>query len=334
MGIKAWAALAAKQKLTPFEYEPAPLGDDDVDVKVTHCGICHSDVAMINNDWGWSRYPLVPGHEVIGTVAAIGRNVKNVVVGQRVGVGWQSSSCEHCEWCEAGKQNFCATEGATIIGRHGGWADYVRVQGQFAITIPDALASEHAAPLMCAGTTVFSPMLHFDVKPGMRVAVIGVGGLGHLAVQYLAHFGCEVTAVSSTHDKDEEAKSLGATHFIATKGTSELKNAANRFDFILSTASAGIAWVDAVNALRPGGRLAVAGGPEAMVQIPAFLLIGKEKTVSGARTGSPSDTAQMLDFSARHGIKPMINSFAMKDVNAALEFLESGKARYRVVLTA
>jgi uncharacterized zinc-type alcohol dehydrogenase-like protein len=334
MGIKAWAALGAKQKLTPYEYDPKPLADDEVDVRVTHCGICHSDVAMIDNDWGWSQYPLVPGHEAIGTVSAIGRNVKNVKIGQRVGVGWQSGSCQHCEWCEAGKQNFCLTESDTIIGRPGGWADTVRVQDQFAIPIPDAIASEFAGPLMCAGTTVFSPMLHFGVKPMMKAAVIGVGGLGHLAVQYLAHFGCEVTAISSTHAKDEEARALGATHFIATKGTDELQKAANRFDFILSTASAGIPWPDAVNALRPGGQLAVAGGPEALIQIPALLLIGKEKTVSGARTGSPSDTAQMLEFSARHGIKPMINQFPMKDVNAALDFLKSGKARYRVVLTA
>ncbi len=331
MSIKAWAAMGAKQPLQEFEFDPGPLGADEVEVKVSHCGICHSDLAMIDNDWGFAKYPLVPGHEVIGTVAAVGSSVAGLAVGTRVGVGWHAGSCGRCEWCVRGRESLCASERPLIVGRHGGWAEAVRVQAKFAVPIPAGLDSASTGPLMCAGATVFTPMVEFGVEPWMRVAVVGVGGLGHLAVQFLAKWGCEVTAVSSTHDKDDLARKLGATNFIASKGTNELKKAARSFDYIISTVDGDLPWGDFVNALRPQGRLVFVGVPSAPLQVPVFSLLA-EKSVSGAMCGSPSDTARMLAFAARHGIKPMTETFAMKDVNGALDHVRAGKARFRVVL--
>ena len=334
MTIKAYAAKSAKGKLEAFEYDAGPLGPHEVDVAVTHCGICHSDIALIDNDWHFTKYPLVPGHEVIGIVSAIGAEVEGLKVGTRVGVGWQCGSCGTCEWCATGQENFCAREKDTIVYHNGGFADSVRADWNFAVPIPDGLDSAVAGPLMCAGSTVFSPMLHFGVNGNMRAAVVGIGGLGHLAVQYLASHGCDVTAISSSHNKDEEARKFGASHFIATKDGNELKKAAGTFDFILSTVSADVNWADYIAALRPHGRLCIVGIPENDIKVPAFGIIQQEKSVTGGRCGSPSDTAAMLAFSARHGVKPMCEFFNMKDINAAVDHVRAGKARYRAVLVA
>jgi len=333
MAVKAYAVKQAKGKLEPFEYEPGPLGADEVDVKVSHCGICHSDLAMIDDDFGTSQYPLVPGHEVIGTVSAVGSAVDGVKVGQRVGVGWHNASCGRCEWCVRGRKCFCEQEKATIVGHHGGWADSVRAKWNFAVPIPDGLDPAKAGPLMCAGATVFTPMYQFGVTPSMIAAVVGVGGLGHLAVQFLAAFGCDVTAISTSHDKDEKSKALGARHFIATKGTDELKEAKGRFDFIISTVDADIPWDDYVGALRPQGRLALVGIPPKPVALNVFGLLA-EKSFSGGSCGSPSDTATMLEFAARHGIAAVTEDFALSDCNKAVGHVRAGKARFRVVLSA
>ena len=333
MTVKAYAAKKAKAPLEPYEYDPGPLGPREVEVKVISCGICHSDLAMIDDDWGMSAYPLVPGHEVIGTVSAVGSEVHDVPIGLRVGVGWHSGSCGHCEWCVRGRESLCAQERATIVHHHGGWADTVRCDSKFAIPIPDALGSADAGPLMCAGTTVFTPLVQHGVAPWMRTAVLGIGGLGHLAVKFLAAFGCEVTAISSSHDKDDLAKQLGATKFLATKGTDELKKAAGSFDLILSTVSADVPWGDYVNALRPKGKLILVGLPESDLKIPVFPLL-LERTVCGGSAGSPSDTSLMLDFAARHGITPMTERFPMADLNKAVDHVRSGKVRFRAVLEA
>ena len=332
MSIRGYAALSAKALLEPFEYEPGPLGSDEVEVKVSHCGICHSDVAMIDNDWKFTPYPLIPGHEIIGKIVAIGSDVTALKVGQRVGVGWQCGSCGTCECCQANQENFCARERDTIVFHHGGFASAVRSHWKFAMPIPDALDSDIAGPLMCAGSTVYSPMIHFDVKPGMKTAVVGIGGLGHLAVQFLAKSGCEVTAISSSHNKDEEARGFGATNFIATRGTDELKRAVGKFDFILCTVSADLPWPDYLNALRPHGRLCIVGVPESDIKVPAFGIIQQEKSVSGGRVGSPSDTIAMLNFAAKTGVKPTCEFFPMKEVNKAVDHVRAGKARYRAVL--
>jgi len=194
MAVKAYSAKAPKGRLEPFEYDPGPLGPHEVEVKVEYCGICHSDLAMIDDDWGFSAYPLVPGHEVVGTVAAVGADVEGLEVGRRVGLGWQCGSCGRCEWCGRGLESLCAKSQGTIVHHHGGWAERVRTHWKFAVPLPEALDPAVAGPLMYAGSTVFTPMKRFGVEPWMRTAVLGIGGLGHLAVQFLSAFGCEVTA--------------------------------------------------------------------------------------------------------------------------------------------
>jgi alcohol/geraniol dehydrogenase (NADP+) len=335
MSVKAYAVKGPKQALEPFEYTPGPLGPEEVEVRVTHCGICHSDIAMIDNDWGWSQYPLVPGHEVVGTIAAVGSEVHDRIrPGTRVGVGWQAGSCQRCEWCGRGKENLCyVANQPTIVGHHGGWADSVRCHWKFAVPMPEGLPSEVAGPLMCGGTTVFTPMRMFGVEPWMTTAVVGIGGLGHMAVQFLAKMGCEVTAISSSHDKDDFSRQMGATRFIATRSTDELSKAKNTFDFILSTVSSDLPWSDYVAALRPQGRLVIVGLPESDLKIPVVPLLA-ERSVTGACAGSPLDTAVMLEFAARTGMRPMVETFPMREVNRGVERVRSGKVRFRGVLVA
>ncbi len=334
MPIQAYAAKAPKGRLEPFSYDPGALGPLEVEVKVTHCGICHSDQAMIDNDWRFTAYPLVPGHEVVGAIAAIGAGVRGLAVGQRVGIGWQCGSCGECEFCRAGHETFCDKERDTIVHHHGGFSERVRSDANFAIPLPDALDSAQAAPLLCAGTTVYTPMLHHGVTANTRAAVVGIGGLGHLAVQFLAKMGCEVTAISSTHDKDEEARGFGAAHFIATRGTDELKKAAGRFDFILNTVPADLPWDDYIAALRPFGKFVTVGVPDSDIKFGVFPVIGKERSLCGGRTGSPAEMATMFNFAARHGVQAKIEKFKMADINAAMDRVRTGKMRYRVVLEA
>src|ERR1035437_3906450 len=338
MKIIAYAAKAARAHLEPFEFDAGPLGPDEVDVTVTHCGICHTDVGMVDNEWGVSTYPCVAGHETVGMVAAVGTNVdpKRLRVGQRVGVGAICGSCMNCEWCEGGKQNVCPNRVDTVMRGHlGGFATHVRASNwRFAYPIPEAIASEQAGPLLCAGTTVFTPLLRYGVRPTDRVAVVGIGGLGHLAVQYLAKWGCDVTAISSSRDKEEQARKFGAGHFIATKGTDELQKSAGSFDFILSTVSADLPWDDYLAALKPQGKLCVVGLPEKPIAVGAFSLLPVEKMIVGGIPGSVVETAQMLSFTARHGIKPMVETFPMAEADRALDHVRQGKARYRAVLVA
>lgn len=332
MKVSAFAATEAKQDLRPFTYELGEPGAMDVDIRVTHCGICHSDIAMIDNDWQWSQYPLVAGHEVVGVVERVGAGVTNVKPGDRVGLGWQCDSCGKCEFCATGRENVCAGEKDTIVGRPGGFGSHVRANARFVLPIPEGLDSAGAAPLMCAGTTVFTPMRRHKVTSGMRTAVVGVGGLGHLAVQYLAKMGCEVTAISSSHDKDEEAKKLGATKFIATKSGDELKRAARSFDFVICTASSSVDWSALVATLRPDGQFVLCGIPEKEVSIYAIPMILGETSFTGGRAGSPSDTAAMLEFSARHRVHAMTETFPFARINEGIGRTRSGKARWRVVL--
>ncbi len=323
MQIEAYAAQAAKEHLKPWQFELRELGPNEVDVRVTHCGICHTDVALVDNEWGISQYPVVPGHEIVGTVAAIGSAVERLKVGQRVGVGALCGSCMQCEWCEGGAQHVCPQVVASVV-RVNDW--------RFAHPLPEEIASEHAGPLLCAGTTVFTPLLRYRVRPTDRVAVVGIGGLGHLAVQYLAKWGCDVTAISSTPDKNEQARGFGAKHFIATRGTDELRKAARSFDFILSTVSADLPWDEYMNALRPQGKLCIVGIPEKPISVISWNLIAGERSIVGGQPGSLQETRQMLEFTARHGIQPMIEIFPMSEANAALDHTRQGKARFRSVL--
>ncbi len=330
--IQAYAAQAAGGTLEPFEYDPGTLKDEEVAINVEYCGICHSDLSMLRNEWGITQYPFVPGHEVMGTVAAIGDRVTTVKIGQRVGVGWYSHSCMHCEWCMSGSHNLCLTAEQTIVGRHGGFADQVWAHEEWVIPLPEGIDPAKVGPLFCGGATVFNPLVQFDVKPTDRVGVIGIGGLGHMALRFLQAWGCDVTAFSTNPDKEAEARELGANHFINSRDPDALKAVANSFDLILSTVNADLDWEAYISALRPMGRLHFVGVVPHAIQAHAFSLIPGQKSLSGSPVGSPSTTVKMLDFVARHNIEPIVEMFAFSQVNEALAHLEAGKARYRIVL--
>ena len=333
MPIHAFAATSRGATLEPFEYDPGELRPTEVEIAVESCGICHSDLSMIDNEWGLTQYPLVPGHEVSGTIHAVGRQVVELEVGQRVGLGWQSGNCRHCNPCHTGREQLCVdAPEATIVHRHGGFADRVRCDERWAIPIPDGLDPRTVGPLLCGGTTVWSPMLHYGVRPGMQAAVVGIGGLGHMALQFLEQIGCEVTAITTSKDKAAEAAAFGATDTLATKDSDDLKRAAGRFDFILSTVSASLPWDQYIAALAPQGTLCICGVPDKPVQFNAFGLIDKERRVVGGRTGSPADTAALLKFCAANEVGPKCEYFPMQEINVAIQHVRDGKARYRAVL--
>jgi uncharacterized zinc-type alcohol dehydrogenase-like protein len=330
--IHGLAAHAAGAELLPFRYEPGELGAQEVEIDISHCGICHSDLHLISNDWGISHYPFIPGHEIIGKVAAVGSGVHSLQPGQRVGLGWQSNSCGECEWCIRGMENLCASAEATCVHRHGGYASRVRANARFVIPIPDALVSEHAAPLLCGGITVYNPLRSHEINPSSRVGVIGIGGLGHMAIQFARVFGAEVTAFSTSAAKEEEARALGAHNFVNTRETRSLKKVSGSLDFILSTVNADQDWSIYIQALRPTGTLCFVGIPPSNVSLQVFPLIAGIRSVTGNPTGSPFRIREMLDVAARHGVKAQTEVFPMAKANEAIERVKKNKIRYRAVL--
>lgn len=330
--IRAWAATTAKGRLERFDYDPGPLAAEDVEVAVDYCGLCHSDLSMIDNEWGMSGYPLVAGHEVVGRVVAVGAGVKGLVVGQRVGVGWSSASCMHCGCCLGGDQHLCGALRPTIVGRHGGFADRVRAHWAWAIPLPEGIRPEAAGPLFCGGITVFTPLLDYGIRPTDRVGVVGIGGLGHMAIRFARAWGCEVTAFTSSAAKHEEAKSLGAHRVVSSTDSKAIAALAGSLDLIVVTANVKLDWTALIAALGPRGRLHVVGAVLEPIPVPVFSLLLGQKQVSGSPTGSPTGIAKMLAFCARHGIEPMVEAFPMSRINEALDHLRAGKARYRVVL--
>jgi uncharacterized zinc-type alcohol dehydrogenase-like protein len=333
MKTSGYAAMEAHGQLTAFEYDLGPIGDHQVDVKVETCGICYSDVSMIDNHWGMTTYPFVPGHEIIGTIESLGSHVKHLKVGQRVGIGWESGSCGTCESCMTGHQNLCASSVPTVLGPYGGFAERVRAQAGFAIPIPDTLDAAAAGPLLCGGITVFSPMLENNVKPTHRVAVIGIGGLGHMAIKFLRAWGCEVTAFSHSPAKEDEAKQFGAHHFVVSSNPDEVMKCANSFDYIISTVNKLEDLTPYLVTLRPKGKLVLVGVVVEPLQFGMFPMLVGEKVITSGAIGSPASIATMLDFAARHNILPLTENFKFSQVNEAIERLREGKVRYRAVLS-
>lgn len=330
--IQGLAAHAAGAELLPFRYDPGPLGLHEVEIGISHCGICHSDIHLIANDWGISQYPFIPGHEIIGTVKAVGSEVHALQVGQRVGLGWQSNSCGQCEWCTQGMENLCPASEATCVHRHGGYADRVRANARFVIPIPDALPSEQAAPLLCGGITVYNPLRTHGINPSSRVGVVGIGGLGHIAIQFARVFGAQVTAFSTSAAKEEEAREMGAHHFVNTRETKAMRDTVGTLDFILSTINADQDWSSYIQALRPTGTLCFVGVPPSPVAIHAFPLISGLRSITGNPTGSPYRLREMLDVAARHGVKAWTEAFPMDKANEAIEKVKKNKVHYRAVL--
>lgn len=330
--VAAYAAPEAHAPLQPFSYSIEKLEEHEVLIEISHCGICHSDLHLIDNDWRSSKYPLVPGHEVVGFVRAKGSKVSRLELGARVGVGWQAGACLECNPCVDGQENLCRQSVATAVGRYGGFGSHIAVDGRFAFELPEGLDAATAAPLLCGGITVYSPFRHYDVRSWHKVGVVGIGGLGHLALQFARAMGCEVTAFSSTDAKKEEAHTLGAHHFIATKDPSWAKAARGTLDFILVTATADLDWTPYVRALAPNGKLCFVSGASSLINVPIDMLLNGQKRIGGSIIGGRAAMREMLEFAAHHNVKSMAEIRPMSEVNAALDHLKAGKARYRMVL--
>jgi uncharacterized zinc-type alcohol dehydrogenase-like protein len=333
MTIKAWVASAAKQKLALQDVDLGPLGVEDVEVEVEHCGLCHSDVSVLNNEWGISQFPAILGHEVVGRVTALGSGTKGLKVGQRVGVGWTSSTCMHCHECMTGNQHLCVKAVPTILGHRGGFASHVRCHWAWAIPLPEGLQYADAGPLLCGGITVFHP-LELYAKPTGRVGIVGIGGLGHMAVKFAAAYGCEVTAFTSSESKFDEAREFGAHRVASTRNPASIGKLAGTIDLLIVTANVSLDWNALIGTLAPKGRMHVVGAVPEPIPVPIFPLLLGERCVSSSPTGSPVDIGMMLRYAARHGIAPQTEHFPMRQINEAFARLEAGKARYRIVLDA
>ncbi len=327
MNISGFAAHKPKTLLKEFSYT-GQLNPNDVLIQITHCGICHSDIHLIDNDWKISKYPFIPGHEVIGLVKGLGDGVEHLSEGQRVGVGWQAGACLNCEFCLQGDENCCSQNQPTCVGRNGGFAEHIIIDSRFAFPIPKKLESENAAPLLCAGITVYSPLAKF-VRPKQKVGVIGIGGLGHLALQFARAYGCEIIAFSGSQDKKKEALSFGAHHFVSTK---EINKTKESVDILLSTVSADIDWPKWLHVLRPNGKIIVLGASPSDIKVSPGVLIGGQKSIIGNNIGGRAMMVEMLNFAARHGIKAKTEVLPLAQVNKAIEKVRNNQARYRMVL--
>lgn len=330
--VKAYAAMEKNGKFEPFEYELGEIGPNEVDITVESCGICHSDLSMLENEWSITKYPFVAGHEVIGKVRAIGSLVKHVTVGDRVGLGWQSGYCMHCNQCSSGNHNLCKKSEATIAGRHGGFADIVRGNGISVFKIPENLNAKNAGPLLCGGITVFNPMVQMNLSPTSSVGVIGIGGLGHMAVKFANSWGCKVTAFTSSEEKEKEALTFGAHETINLRDPKAIKAVEARFDLLICTVNVNLDWNLFLNTLKPKGRLHMLGVVMDPVCIQLWPMLSKGLSLGASPVGSPINIRKMLEFASRHNISPVTQHFPMSQINEAFDVLRSGKARYRIVL--
>ncbi|MEO6419048.1 MAG: NAD(P)-dependent alcohol dehydrogenase [Polyangiaceae bacterium] len=328
--IHAYAAMAPKESLRPFSYEPGELGPYDVEVEISHCGLCYSDIHLVDDDWKMSKYPLVPGHEVVGEVTKKGSRSLHPIAA-RVGIGWQRSACLECDLCLGGDENLCVKSSATCVGNHGGLAARFVTDGRFAFAIPDGLDSASAAPLLCGGVTVFAPMQRYGVGDGSRVGVIGIGGLGQMAIALLTAMGAEVTAFSSSSAKRDEAIRMGATHFVSSTDARDIRKHAGSMHLILSTVHVRLDWITYLQALRPNGVLCLLGMPPGLLTLPPAALLG-QKSITTGDIGSRGAITDLLRFADRHEVRPEIEVSAMSDANDAIARLRANETRYRAVL--
>jgi len=305
--VKCWACMEKSGPAVPWQYKARALGEHDVDIKILVCGICGSDVHQIDSGWGHSIYPIVPGHEIIGKIIALGSSVKDLKLGQRVGVGPQCWSCGKCEWCKDGDEIMCRSErvwtynaklpNGTIV--YGGYAESILVDSRFVIPIPDNLSTEGAAPLLCAGVTTYTPLARYNYGPGHKIGVIGIGGLGHMAIKWAKALGCEVTALSHSAKKEDDAKKLGADHFLYYGDKEKLKSASRSLDAILNTASSVLDFSVFINLLKPYARLILVGVPEEKLAFQPFDFIDKSISVCGSLVGSPKDFKAMFELASK-----------------------------------
>jgi alcohol/geraniol dehydrogenase (NADP+) len=332
--FRGWGAQTARQPLVPYAFDPGPLKPEEVEITVDYCGLCHSDLSVINNEWGISRFPLVPGHEAIGRVAALGEQAKGLKIGQLVGIGWTAESCMYCQQCLGGDQHLCPRAIPTILGHNGGFADRMRAHWAWTVPLPEGIDVAACGPLLCGGVTVFAPLGTLGIRASDHVGVVGIGGLGHMAIKFAKAWGCEVTAFTSSESKQAEARGFGAHRVISSRNSQAIAGAAASLDLLLVTVNVSLDWPAMLQTLKPRGRMHVVGAVVEPIGIPAFSLIAGQKSVSGSPTGSPTTIATMLEFAARHKIAPQVEYFPLSKVNDALAHLQAGKARYRIVLDA
>ncbi len=332
--IKSYAAPNAGAELELQDFDAGDLLPEDVEVKVDYCGICHSDLSMIDNEWGFSQYPLVAGHEVIGRVHALGSAAQNkgLKVGQRVGIGWTARSCGHCDACISGSQINCQQGSTATIMNRGGFADKIRADWQWVIPLPDSIDIESAGPLLCGGITVFKPLLMHHITATSRVGVIGIGGLGHIAIKLLHAMGCEVTAFSSNPSKKEEVLAMGADKVVNSRDPEALTALAGQFDLIINTVNVDLDWMPYFKALAYGGNFHTVGAVMKPFEVPAFTLIAGDRSISGSATGSPHELRSLMKLAGRAKVQPQIELYPMSKINEAIQHVRDGKARYRVVL--
>lgn len=338
---KGYAAAIAKAPLAPFQFDRRDAKEEDVVIDIQYCGICHSDIHQARDEWGGSIFPMVPGHEITGVVSKVGSKVTKFKVGDKVGVGCFVDSCRECEQCKAGLEQFCETGmSATYNGReqdrktptYGGYSNKIVVDQNYVLRIPDNLPLDAAAPLLCAGITLYSPLAHWKAGPGKKVAIIGLGGLGHMGVKIAHALGAEVTVLSQSNKKEADAKRLGADHFFATSEKSTFSKLRGSFDLIINTVSMPLDWNAYLSLLRVDGSMVVVGVPEEQVPIGAFSLIGGRKSLAGSLIGGIAETQEMLDFCGKHNITSDIELISIQKVNEAYERVVKSDVRYRFVI--
>ncbi|KAK4356331.1 hypothetical protein RND71_025302 [Anisodus tanguticus] len=340
--IKAfgWAARDTSGVLSPFNFSRRVTGEKDVQFKVMYCGICHSDLHQLKNEWGNSKYPIVPGHEVVGVVTEVGSKVEKFEVGDKVGVGCMVGSCRECENCSVDLENYCPRQIPTYNGyssggtlTFGGYSDIMVSDEHFVVHWPENLSMD-AAPLLCAGITTYSPLKYYGLdKPGMHIGVVGLGGLGHMAVKFAKAFGTKVTVISTSANKKQEAiECLGADSFLISRDPEQMQAAMSTLDGIIDTVSAVHPILPLLSLLKAHGKLVMVGAPEKPVELPVFPLLMGRKLVAGSLIGGIKETQEMLDFAAKHNITPVIEVVPMDYVSTALERLLKSDVKYRFVL--
>jgi len=334
-----YAALSAKAPLVPFTFERREPGPTDIAIDIQFCGICHSDIHQARDEWGGSIFPMVPGHEIAGVVTAVGEKVTKYNVGDRVGVGCLVDSDRTCPQCQRDHEQYCAKSVPTYNGRNfdgtptmGGYSNAIVVDEHFVLRIPDSIPLDRAAPLLCAGITLFSPLRHWNAGPGTSVAIVGLGGLGHMGVKLAHAMGAKVTVLSHSLSKKNDGLAMGADEFYATSDPQTFKKLAGSFDLIINTVSADIDWNAYLSLLTIEGHMVLVGAPEKPVPLGAFSLIGGRRSLAGSMIGGIRETQEMLDFCAEHGVVPEIEITPMERVNEAWERVMKSDVRYRFVI--
>ncbi len=338
---KGYSASVAKAPLTPFKFQRREVGPHDVLIDILYCGVCHSDVHQVRNEWGGSKYPMVPGHEIVGKVSVVGQHVKKFKIGDFAGIGCLVDSCRNCDSCKEGAEQYCevhrvgtynSVEMDLKTPTYGGYSNNIVVDEKYTLKISGKLSLERVAPLLCAGITTYSPLKQWKITKGHRVAVVGLGGLGHMAVKIAASMGAEVTVLSTSPSKEADAKELGAHKFVVTKNPEAFAGIQNYFDFIINTVSAPLDINAYLKLLRLDGTMVLLGVPPEASQVHAYNLIFKRRRLTGSFIGGIEETQEMLDYCAEHNIMSDVEVIAMKDINEAYERMIKGDVHYRFVI--